>query len=153
FTGAAAGSDFAGFLLGIPDSAQIAFGNPDKYYRSTQYAVGITDDWRLMPSLTFNAGIRWEYNSPTVEKYGRLVNLDVAGQFAAVSQVVATNPIGSLTGREYADSLVDPTKNAFQPRIGLSWRPFIASSVVIRAGYGVYYDTQVYVPIATQMAQ
>src|SRR4029078_6818955 len=34
FTGAAAGYDFAGFLLGVPDAASIAYGNADKYFRS-----------------------------------------------------------------------------------------------------------------------
>src|SRR5207244_1135992 len=64
FTGQATGSDFAGFLLGIPDSSQIAFGNADKYFRAGSYDAGFTDDWRMSPSLTINAGIRWEYNSP-----------------------------------------------------------------------------------------
>ncbi len=37
--------------------------------------------------------------------------------------------------------------------MGVAWRPLPASSLVIRAGYGVYYDTSVYQTIATQMAQ
>ena len=37
FTGLAAGSDFGGFLLGVPDAASIAFGNADKYFRSSSY--------------------------------------------------------------------------------------------------------------------
>ena len=48
----------------------------------------------------------------------------------------------------YPDSLVHPDKHAFQPRIGLAWRPFPASSMVVRAGYGVYYNTSVYQTIA-----
>ena len=35
FTGAATGSDFADFLLGIPDTSAIAFGNADKYFRAS----------------------------------------------------------------------------------------------------------------------
>ncbi len=34
---AGTGSDFADFLLGIPDTSSIAFGNADKYFRSTNY--------------------------------------------------------------------------------------------------------------------
>lgn len=40
-----------------------------------------------------------------------------------------------------------------QPRIGIAWRPLLASSLVVRAGYGVYYNTSFYMPIAIQMAQ
>ena len=35
FTGAATGSDFADFLLGVPDTSSIAFGNADKYLRAS----------------------------------------------------------------------------------------------------------------------
>jgi hypothetical protein len=153
FTGQAIGNDFAGFLLGIPDSTNIAFGNADKYFRAQYYDIGFTDDWRVSPSLTLNAGMKWEYNTPVTEMYGRIVNLDIAKAFSAAAPVVGNNPKGSLTGTSYPDSLVQPNKHDFSPRIGLSWRPFMASSMVIRAGYGVAYDTQVYFGIAARMSQ
>jgi hypothetical protein len=147
------GSDFAGFLLGIPDTSQIAYGNADKYFRSTSWDAFVNDDWRVGPALTVKAGLRWEYNSPITELYGRLVNLDVAPGFTNVAPVVASNPVGSLTGIHYDDSLMKPDKTAFQPRLGLAWRPIPASSLVVRAGYGVYYNTSVYQSIATLMSQ
>jgi len=153
FTGAATGSDFADFLLGTPDVSSIAYGNADKYFRSAAYDAYITDDWRVNSTFTLNAGIRWEYGSPITELYGRLVNLDIAPGFTAAAPVLASDPTGSITGQPYPDSLVRPDKHAFQPRIGVSWRPLPASSVVIRGGYGVYYNTSVYQTIAIQMAQ
>ena len=78
FTGALTGSDFADFLLGIPTTSSIAFGNADKYFRATSWNGYFTDDWRINAGLTINAGVRWEYGSPITEKYGRLVNLDIA---------------------------------------------------------------------------
>ena len=56
FTGAVTGSDFADFLTGVPDTSSIAFGNADKYFRQTVYDAYATDDWRVMPILTINAG-------------------------------------------------------------------------------------------------
>ncbi len=153
FTGAAAGSDFAGFLLGVPDASSIAFGNADKYLRAASYDGYVADDWRWRSNLTVNVGLRWEYNSPVTERYGRLVNLDIAPGFSAVTPVVADDPVGPLTGLHYPDSLVHPDKHAFQPRIGISWRPLPASSVVVRAGYGIYYDASIYQSIASRMAQ
>jgi hypothetical protein len=149
----ALGSDFADFLLGVPDTSQIAFGNADKYFRESLYDAFITDDWRIGPSLTVNAGVRWEYNAPITELYGRLVNLDIAPGYSAIMPVVAKDPVGPLTGMKYPDSLMQPDKHGFQPRIGLAWRPIPASSLVIRAGYGVYYNTSVYQSIAQQLAQ
>jgi hypothetical protein len=153
FTGAATGSDFADFLLGVPDTSAIAFGNADKYFRAASYDAYFTDDWRVSPGLTINWGARWEYNSPIAEKYGRLVNLDVAPGFAAEAPVLGSNPTGPLTGQRYPTSLVQPDKHALQPRVGISWRPFFGTSTLVRAGYGLYYNTSIYQAIATQMAQ
>ncbi len=150
---AGTGSDFADFLLGVPDTSSIAFGNADKYFRSSAYDAYFTDDWRINPGLTLNAGLRWEYGSPMTELYGRLVNLDIAPGFAAASPVVADHPVGIVTGTEYPGSLIRPDKAAFQPRVGFSWRPLPASSMVIRGGYGIYYNTSVYTTIAMRMAQ
>jgi hypothetical protein len=153
FTGAATGSDFADFLLGVPDTSAIAFGNADKYFRAASYDAYFTDDWRVSPGLTVNAGARWEYSSPIAEKYGRLVNLDVAPGFAAEAPVEGSDPTGPLTGQRYPSSLVRPDKHAWQPRVGISWRPFFGTSTLVRAGYGLYYNTSIYQGIATQMAQ
>jgi hypothetical protein len=153
FTGAASGSDLADFLLGVPDTSNLAFGNADKYLRSQSYDGYANDDWRISPGFTLNIGVRWEYNAPVTELYGRLVNLDIAPGFSAVAPVVANDPVGPLTGQHYPDSLVNPDKHAFMPRIAISWRPLPASSLVIRAGYGIYYNTSVYQSIAAQMSQ
>ncbi|HEY2982147.1 MAG TPA: hypothetical protein VGJ22_13265, partial [Anaerolineales bacterium] len=150
---AGTGSDFAGFLLGIPDTSSIAFGNADKYFRASLANAFVTEDWRVTPGFTLNLGLRWEYGSPITEVYGRLVNLDITPAFALVAPVVATSPAGSLTGERYPNSLVRPDWNNLAPRVGFAWRPFSASSMVIRGGYGVYYDTSVYRSIASQMAQ
>ncbi len=147
------GSDFADFLLGTPDTSSIAFGNADKYFRTSSYDAYFTDDWRVSAGLTVNAGARWEYTSPIVEKYGRLVNLDIASGFAQQAPVLGSSPSGALTGRHYPDSLVRPDKHGIQPRVALSWRPIFGSSLLIRAGYAVTYNTSVYNTIAMQMAQ
>jgi len=147
------GDDFADFLLGIPDTSSLAFGNADKYFRESVYDAYLTDDWRISPEFTLNAGMRWEYGAPITELYGRLVNLDITPGFAAVAPVVGTEPTGPLTGQHYPSSLIRPDKTGFEPRIGIAWRPIPGSSLVVRAGYGVYYDTSVYQTIAQQMAQ
>jgi hypothetical protein len=154
FTGVATGhSDFADFLKGIPDTSAIAYGNADKYLRQSVYDAYLTDDWRLRPELTINAGIRWEYGAPITELYQRLVNLDIVPGFSAVAPVLASNPTGPLTGQTYPASLLRPDRLGIEPRIGISWRPIPGSSVVVRAGYGVYDDTSVYRATALQMAQ
>jgi trimeric autotransporter adhesin len=163
FTGAAtassssstttSGSDLADFLIGIPDTSSLAFGNADKYFRQPVYDAYATDDWRILSSLTINAGLRWEYGTPMTELYGRLVNLDIAADFTAAAPVLGNSPVGPLTGIHYPSSLVRPDKLGYEPRVGVSWRPFPASTIVVRAGYGIYHDTSVYLSSAQQLAQ
>ncbi|HYR87290.1 MAG TPA: TonB-dependent receptor [Terriglobia bacterium] len=140
FTGAAAGVDTADFLLGIPDASEIAFGNADKYFRQTVFDGFVQDDWRVNGALTLNGGARWEYETPISELYGRLVNLNIAPGFSAVSPVTGNN-------------LIHPDKIGIQPRVAFAWRPIAASSVIVRGSYGVYRNTNVYQSIAVQMAQ
>ena len=122
------GSDLADFLIGVPDTSSIAFGNADKYLRQTVYDAYFTDDWRIQSNLTINAGLRWEYGAPITEIYGRLVNLDVVPGFTAVAPVLGSDPIGPLTGIHYPSSLIRPDKLGFEPRVGISWRPIPAST-------------------------
>jgi hypothetical protein len=153
FTGAATGLDLADFVYGVPDTASIAYGNADKYIRGSQYDAYVKDDWRLRPELTLNIGARWEYGSPPTELKGRLVNLDILPGFTAVVPVLASAPTGPLTGIHYPTSLIQPDKADFQPRIGLSWRPIAGSTLVVRAGYGIYADSSGYRATASAMDQ
>ena len=147
------GSDLADFLLGVPDASTLAYGNADKYFRQSLADLYVTDDWRLRSDLTMNAGVRWDYGAPLSELKGRLVNLDLAPGFTGAAPVLGSSPSGSLSGQSYPSSLIRPDHLGFQPRVGISWRPLPASTLVVRAGYGVYDDTSVYLSAAEAMAQ
>lgn len=151
--GGSIGSDLADFLLGVPDTSQIAYGNADKYFRQKVYDLFVNDEWRIKPELTLNVGLRWDYGTPMTELKDRLVNLDIANGFTSVAPVLGSNPIGLRTGTVYPSSLVRPDKRNFEPRVGLAWRPLPTTPLVIRAGYGVYVDTSVYLSSAQTMAQ
>ncbi|MGH9142050.1 MAG: TonB-dependent receptor, partial [Vicinamibacterales bacterium] len=140
FTGGATGLDLADFMLGLPHSSAIAFGNADKTFTAPASDAYLTDDWRVSPILTINAGARWEYEAPIAERLGRLSNLDVTPGFSAVRASVGN---GSIHG----------DWRGVQPRVGLALRPVAGSSLVIRAGYGIYRNTGVYQPIALLLAQ
>ncbi len=140
FSGNATGSDLADFMLGLPHASSIAFGNADKTFRAPAFDAYVTDDWRVSPVLTINAGMRWEYEGPINEASGRLANLDATPGFSAVSSRVGND-------------LMNADPRGFQPRIGMALRPVAGSSLVIRAGYGIYRNTSVYQPIALLLAQ
>jgi hypothetical protein len=147
------GSDLADFLLGIPDTVSISFGNADKYLRGWVYDAFVNDDWRINSGFTLNAGFRWEHAQPLTELQDRLANLDIAPGFTAAAPVVANDPTGNITGHAYPNSLLRPDFRGFEPRIGIAWRPRPSSPLIIRAGYGIYDNTSVYQVVASQLAQ
>jgi trimeric autotransporter adhesin len=153
------GFDFADFLLGYPDTYSLTNGQSDRYFRTSWFDAYATDEWHVSPKLTINAGLRWDYAAPVTELYGRLVNLDVAGYYSAVTPICGA-PIdgcasgtGPLSGQNYGSSLIHPDRHAIAPRVAFALRPWPKHSTVIRGGYGVYYNTSVYSGFANQMAQ
>jgi hypothetical protein len=67
--------------------------------------------------------------------------------------VIAADGIGPITGRHYPSALIKGSPWGFQPRVGVAWRPIPTSSVILRAGYGIYRNTSVFQTLAQQMAQ
>ncbi len=142
------GFDLADFLLGLPQQASAQFGVSGYYFRQNSWDLYLQDEWRMRGNFSINAGLRYEYVSPFIEKYDRLVNLDVAGNFTAVAPVLPNQP-GAFTGA-FPVTLVNPDRNNFAPRVGLAWKP--RKNMVVRAGYGISYNTGAYGAIVQQMA-
>ena len=124
------GSDVADFLLGIPDTSAISFGNPDKYFRQSVYDLYFTDDWRLLPELSINAGVRWDYGAPLTELFGRLANIDVSPGFSNMAPVIANS--SQRAGKRA--SVSDFIGAAGQKWYWTADRNFVASDSSVNAG-------------------
>jgi TonB dependent receptor-like, beta-barrel len=128
-----AGFGLATFLLGAPTGGQIT-GDP-RFHTSQKYWSGyVQDDWKVTRRLTLNLGLRYEYQTPWIEKDDQLTFFDPD----------ATDP---LTGRKGVIRLVardgasryqtDPDRNNIAPRLGVAWH--LARRVVLRGAYGIVY--------------
>ena len=148
FSGLYSGLDFADFLLGLPQQATVQYGPGLERFRSRSWDLFVQDDWRATDRLTVNAGLRYEYYSPVSEASDRLVTLDAPPTFAAAVPVMA-GASGPFSG-PFSDSIVNPFRAGFAPRIGLAWRP--KAGLVIRPGYSINYNASVYQSIAQQLA-
>ena len=72
------------------------------------------DEWRVMPHLTVNIGLRYEaIFYPTLDSQ-------------------APFPLSRGINNDY---------NNFAPRFGFSWSPSANARTVVRGGYGIYYDS------------
>ena len=69
---AQSGNEFASFLLGLPNGGSVD-RNIDPAYQNKYYALFFQDDWKVTSKLTVNAGLRWDYEAPRVERFNRMV--------------------------------------------------------------------------------
>ncbi len=149
------GRDIAAFLLGVPvTSSGSIIDNPTKYDTSSVYHAGfVQDDYRFSQKLSFNLGLRYEFEGGVKESQGRIVtNFDrnvtspiaaqaLANYNASVPAGVPITPFLNLRGGlNFASDANQPNqktdKNNFQPRIGMSYA--INDKTVFRVGLGVF---------------
>jgi hypothetical protein len=145
FPVAGTGFDLADFLLGLPASSSVQYGANSQYFRGNSYGVFAQDDYRYSNTLSFNYGVRYEYTSPLNEKYGHLANLEILPGFRGIKRVVP-----GVDG--FSGGLVQPDRNNIEPRVGFAWRAMKRGSLVIRGGYGIYYNEGVYNQIAQRLS-
>lgn len=92
----------------------------------------VSDTMQATPTLTLIGGLRYDFTGTVNESRGR---------FSAFTPAQGLVPVSGLAGGE----LYDAPKRDFGPRLGVSWVPGISllpnRSLVVRAGYGIYYDT------------
>ena len=101
----------------------------------------VQDDWRVSSNLTVNLGLAWALMTPETEIENRQSNFDwPTKQFyvprGAPAVAGCTNCIAS-DGRVG----VQFDKTAFEPRIGLAWKPLGSQQTVVRAGYAIFHDS------------
>ena len=140
------GSDFADFLLGLPQQASLQVGGETKL-RQHSWSAFVEDNWQQSSRLTLNLGLRYELALPYVEVNGRMANLDVTPAFTNAA-VVTPGASGPYTG-EFPAGLVGTDWGNVGPRIGVAYR--LAHNTVVRGGYSITYNNSSYATIARQL--
>lgn len=128
----------------------------------SNYGAFAQDDLKATSRLTLNLGVRWEYNGRTTSKDGELGNVwpslvntvPIPGSAPATGTLAgfvvpsdyrpelnAVPPVGGLYNNIYRYG----TRNAvplhnFAPRIGFAWQPTPDGRIVVRGGYGLFYE-------------
>jgi len=156
-SGAITGAGLADFALDQENYAALNSTTPVtdlRWYNAAYFQ----DDWKILPNLTLNLGLRWEYTQPFVELHDQQANFD--GNFAGMNQGSGTffipksqssYPIPAFLSTDFAKdnitidytsnrSLVNPDRHEFAPRIGFAYQP--SARTVLRGGFGIFYGGQ-----------
>lgn len=124
-------------------TASLIKGLPDTYVTSTNanwvavyhnLSLYWQDAWKVNPNLTVTFGVRWDYNPAP----GNLNGVP----FLALNRLDPNNP-GATVIAPIGTPVYHNQYNAFAPRVGIAYHLSKSQSwgTVLRAGWGVFYDT------------
>jgi hypothetical protein len=127
-------------------------GFPEYYrgYRANEGAVYGQDDWKILPRLTLNLGLRWEYfGVPHNYQAGLDSNIFFpttpapltpnGNPFLPVNSIFAENEAGARA-MQVNSGLWNKDEDNFAPRVGFAWDVFGTQKFVVRGGGGIFYD-------------
>ncbi|MBI3050232.1 MAG: carboxypeptidase regulatory-like domain-containing protein [Acidobacteria bacterium] len=156
YTGQFTGNAFADFLLGYPTSAASGIGRGDENGRTNWLHLYAQDDWQARRNLTFNLGLRYEFNQHMYDVDDRLSSIDLSvpgGRFVIAGDRVRPSgqpllpfmPIPYVTSEEigWGRGLLDPSAVRLAPRVGFALT-LDDSRAVIRGGYGIFLNQWAY---------
>jgi len=116
----------ADFLAGDVSSSTIVVGNPERFVHVNALNAYVQDSYQLTKKLNLQYGLRYEYFGPMQsDKSGDIANFVPGTGFVVQSS---------------AHPLFDPGKNHFAPRLGFAYQPNAKGDLVVRGGFGVFYD-------------
>ncbi len=140
------GSPVASFLLGAVDSGNAVFRSVDSWYpRQHAWVLHAGDTWRASSKLTLDYGLRWDYFSPSSEKYDRFSFFDPVGANPGAGgrpgrlAFAGTGYGAASYGARYPEK---EWYGGFAPRLGGAYR--LNEKTVLRSGYGIFYTQSFY---------
>lgn len=136
FDGSFTGNAMADFLIGRPVNL-FQQSYLEDVSRAGQYQPFIQDDFKVSRRLTLNFGLRYELNTPWVQRYDHTATIRPGQQ----SRIFPTAPPGLLYPGDpgVPRGLYSADKNDFAPRFGFAFDPKGSGRTSIRGAYGVFY--------------
>jgi hypothetical protein len=134
------------FAQGLPSGSLIFTGDSHRGFRTTSYNFFAQDSFKIRPNLTLNYGLRYELNTVLHDVTNRLSTFrpDRYQHFldpnASQTDLATLEQSGVVTQNDIG-GIYDGDHNNFAPRIGIVWALGQQAKTVVRAGYGIFYDT------------
>jgi hypothetical protein len=140
------GTDFSNVFASFDD-----FGLTTREYRVWEGTGFVQDDYRILKSLSLNAGLRYERLGQFGDRLGRNSSFDIhnadlnpPADGSVAGYIVASNfpgvPPPGVQRAHNAFANEAAGQNTIAPRIGFAWQFLPGSNTALRSGYGIYYS-------------
>jgi hypothetical protein len=131
------GNGFASLLLGQTSSASQTVYAGQPRWLSAYWAIYAQDDYKILPNLTLNLGLRYSVDLPRSEAH------NLTSNFLESAPDPASGLKGALvfaTNCHCNTKWISPWHKDVAPRIGFAYSPFgVGGKTVIRGGYAIEY--------------
>jgi hypothetical protein len=134
------GDETADFVAGFWDN-YFQFSKATYGIRTGAVGLYVQDTWKLAKHLTLNYGLRWDYFWPQSDVHNNILGF-FPGQQSTVFPDAPPDILYPGDPGTPNKALVYPDKNNFAPRIGFAWDMFGNSKLVMRGGFGIFYDIE-----------
>ncbi len=126
------GYGFADFVIDVSELQAVsgtAGRDGQRQYRTAYFAE---DEWKVIPKLTLNIGLRYGYDQPMYEVNNKEVNVDVKNPQNCPNCLLYAGKNGA------SRALYNAYHTQFMPRLSFAYQ--MNPQMVIRGGYGITDD-------------
>jgi Carboxypeptidase regulatory-like domain/TonB dependent receptor len=116
----------ADFLAGNVASSSINAGNAERKIVVNALDFYGSDSWQVTRRLNLNLGLRWDYFGP-LHNGSKDIAIFVPGR-------------GIQIQGAGLDGIFHKNLKNFSPRVGFAYQPTSREDLVVRGGFGIYYD-------------
>lgn len=140
-SGAITGNGIASFLLGAPGDISRTVQTHAPRWMQHYYDAFIQDDYKVLPNLTLNLGIRYSIDTPRYEATGASSNFDptlVNTQAGGLKGALAFSGNGPGRNGNTHETWANTYYKNFEPRVGFSYSPaWLHRAAVLRGAYTI----------------
>jgi hypothetical protein len=134
------GNELADFVGGFWDN-YFQFSKAIYGIRTSSYYEYVQDTWKVLPRLSLNLGLRYEYNTPQKDPHKNIMGF-APGRQSTVFPNAPPDILYSGDSGVGGPGVVFPDRNNFAPRFGFAWDMLGNAKLVMRGGGGIFYDIE-----------
>jgi Carboxypeptidase regulatory-like domain/TonB dependent receptor len=116
----------ADFLAGRVSSSAINVGDAERKIVVNALDFFGSDSWQVTPKLNLNLGLRWDYFGP-LHNGSKDIAIFIPGR-------------GIQIQGAGIDGIFKKNLKNFSPRLGFAYQPTSRGDLVVRGGFGIYFD-------------